>query len=113
MGLAESGQARGGGTSGAALRAPVARTATAATRCVDCGAENAARTSPTAGSSLGGSVECAALIEQVEAQRFISRQAPFIEQQHELPDCATLTPAVMKTTFSRSARAMAGRTHRF
>ena len=77
---------RGGGSSGAALRASFAGTATVMARCVDCGAENAARTSPTAGSSLGGSVECAALIEQVEAQRFISGHDPFIAQQHDLPD---------------------------
>jgi len=94
------------------LRASSAGTATVTARCIDCGAESAARFSATAGTSLGGTVECAALIEQVEAQRFISGQAPFIEQQHDVPDCATLTPAVMKTTFNRSARAMAGRTPR-
>ncbi len=95
------------------MRASFAGTATVTARCIDCGAENAARTPATAGSSLGGTVECAALIEQVEAQRFISGHDPLIEQQHDVSDCATLTPAVMQTTFSRSARAMAGRTCRF
>src|SRR6266568_4535703 len=86
MGLAESGQARGGGTSGAALRAPVARTATAATRCVDGGAAIAIRTSAIAGSSRGGTVDCAALMEHVDPQRFISGHDPplFITQQHDV-----------------------------